>query len=152
MTAQELLIYLTEKKIGDLFSAARRLPPDKLEWKPAPGARCALDMLQEVATAHRQFKSAHLERKIEWDQDKMANWFRERSKYTDLDELERMTRENTAEISAFLREMPVENFQLPVQMPFPGDFNLADILAYTYWNMSYHEGQINYIGSLLSAP
>ncbi|MEA2553574.1 MAG: hypothetical protein QOJ65_1750, partial [Fimbriimonadaceae bacterium] len=39
MTATELLIHLTEKEIDSLFQAARRLPADKLDWKPAPDAR-----------------------------------------------------------------------------------------------------------------
>jgi hypothetical protein len=26
---------------------------------------------------------------------------------------------------------------------------LANIIAYPYWNMSYHEGQVNYIASML---
>jgi len=30
-----------------------------------------------------------------------------------------------------------------------GNQSLAEVMAYPYWNMSYHQGQINYIASLL---
>lgn len=36
-----------------------------------------------------------------------------------------------------------------VEMPWPGDFRVADLLTYHYWNMTYHEGQITYIASML---
>jgi len=35
-----------------------------------------------------------------------------------------------------------------VQMPW-GMMTLAQIISYPYWDMSYHEGQINYLASML---
>lgn len=150
MNAIELLIYLIEKKQKDVFAAARRLPADKLDWQPAPGARSALDQLQEIATAGEYFSAAHRERKIEWSPERMQEWMEARSKITDLDELEKRCDANTQALFEDMRKMSESDLTLPVQMPFPGEFNLADILAYHLWNMGYHEGQINYIGSLLS--
>ena len=36
-------------------------------------------------------------------------------------------------------------------MPFPGEFTLLDVLAYHYWNASYHEGQIWQLKALAEA-
>ena len=36
-------------------------------------------------------------------------------------------------------------FDSPVEMPFPVDYRVLDILTYHMWNLAYHEGQINYI-------
>lgn len=149
MNAIELLIYLIEKKQKDVFAAARRLPADKLDWQPGPNARSALNQLQEIATAGEYFAAAHRDRKIEWSPERMQEWMEARSKLTSIDELEHRCAANTANLVADMRKMSESDLTLPVQMPFPGEFNLADILAYHYWNMGYHEGQINYIGSLL---
>ena len=150
MNAQELLIHLTEGQMKSLFRAARSLPADKLAWKPAPGARSALDQLQEVATALDQFWAIYTERKIDFDEAKFAKWVEDRSKITSLDELERLTNEGTKKLCDFIRTVPDSAWTEPVQLPFPGEFTMADVLAYHYWNASYHEGQINYIGSLLA--
>lgn len=150
MTATELLIRLTQRELDSLFKAARALPADKLDWKPAPGARSALDQLQEVATFYTTFKSSHDERRFEWSQEKFADWKAERAKITDLDELERITRESYAEVVEKVAALSPEDLSLPVEVPFPGEYTLADIYSYYYWNASYHEGQITYIATLLA--
>jgi len=149
MTAIELIIRLTEREIDSLFKAARALPADKLDWKPAPGARSALDQLQEIATSYDTFQSAHKERRVEWSEEMFAKWIAERSKITDLDELEKRTREGYRSALADLQASNPDDLVLPVEMPFPGDFTLVDIYTYYYWNAAYHEGQIRYIASLL---
>ena len=55
--------------------------------------------------------------------------------------------ENTASFISALEEVPAEDLDIEVAMPW-GKMTIAQILAYPYWNMSYHEGQINYIASL----
>jgi uncharacterized damage-inducible protein DinB len=151
MNALELLIYLTEKQIDRVFETARKLPPDKLDWKPAPGARSALNQLQEIATSLPEFWPAFTERKMEWDQEKMANWVTEREKITSLDELEAITREHTRRLIDLIKTLDEKDLTTAVQMPFPGPYNMADILSYHYWNAAYHEGQIVYISTLLDA-
>jgi uncharacterized damage-inducible protein DinB len=151
MNAQELLVKLTEKQIDRIFRIARTLPEDKLDWSPAPGARSALCQLQEVATALPEFWAAFSERKLDWNQEKMTAWLEERKKITSIDELEKVAKENTAKLLELIRNTPEGELSAPVQMPFPGDFDLAEILAYHYWNASYHEGQIMYISSLIQA-
>src|SRR3954470_21464432 len=106
MNAQELLIHLTNKQVDALFRAARALPADKLDWKPAPGARSALDQLQEVATALPQFWPIYTERKMAWDEGKFAKWMEDRAKITSVDELERLTKESRKELCDFIRTVP----------------------------------------------
>lgn len=149
MNASELLIHLTERQVDSLFRAARSLPEDKLDWKPAPDSRSALNQLQEVATAIDRFWKAQTDRKIEWSPEDYQNWMEERSKITNLDDLERRTRESIQRWKTFVEGVSEGDLPQPVELPFPGSFTLADVLVYHYWNMSYHEGQINYIRSLL---
>lgn len=149
MNANELLVYLTRRQLKSLFEAARALPADKLDWKPAPEARSALDQLQEFATALSQFGNAWTERKIEFNPEKFTEWKAERSKHTSIDELEKIATEQTEEFIKFLETVKPDDYDLPVDMPFPGEFTMADVLSYHYWNGAYHTGQITYIASLL---
>jgi hypothetical protein len=150
MTANEVLIRLTEKQIDGVFRAARALPADKLDWKPAPGARSALDQLQEIATALAQFEQIYEEKKIDFDEAKFGKWVEERSKITSIDELEARCRKETAGLIDRINKTDPANFSDPVDLPFPGGpYTYVDVLGYHYWNCSYHEGQINYIASLL---
>lgn len=148
MDARDLICRQNERQIDSLFRAARALRTEKLTWKPAPGARSALDQLQEIATSYTEFADAYRKRKVEWNPKEFARWMQERSQYTDLDELERMTREGNAKLAEEIRATDLADLSLPVEMPFPGDFTVADIFSYYSWNAAYHEGQIYYIGSL----
>lgn len=151
MEATELLTYLTEREIDSLFRAAHAVPADKLDWTPAPGMRSALDMLQEVATALDVFWSIYTEKKMEWSDDAFAKWKEDRSKITSLEELEKKTRESTAKLAEFMKNLDPAELTTPVTLPFPGEWKMADVLAYHYWNMSYHEGQIYSITFLLES-
>lgn len=148
MTAAEYLSRLTRNQIRDLFEAARQLPAERLDWKPTTNSRSALDQLQEVATALDFNWSTYTERKVEWSDERAEQWQRERSQYTDLDELERMAQAATDKLEQFLSTLSDEDWSAPVEFPFPSEYTLGDCVAYHFWNAAYHEGQINYIASL----
>jgi uncharacterized damage-inducible protein DinB len=150
MNALELLSDMTRRQVDRFFEAARAIPADKLDWQPAPGARSALDQVQEVATVFQGIPQAVTDRKLEFTPEMYEQMTNERKKVTDLDELERMTRESTERLIEFIQSVPPEELNDVVQMPWPGDFRVAGLLGYHYWNMTYHEGQIYYIGTLLA--
>lgn len=149
MTAQELLCLQIQRNTDQLFRAARAIPAEKLDWKPSPEMRSALDQLQEIATADSVFKSSYVNRELDWSPDLMGQWLAERSKYTDLDELEKMTRESNAKLCEYIMSVDDDYLSQPVKMPFPGEFDVAYIFSYYPWNMAYHEGQITAIGMRL---
>lgn len=145
MTAIELLIHQTNRGVDSLFDVARKVPQDKLDWKPAEGARSALDQLQEVATALEQFANTFKSNKVEFSDEMFANWKVIRSKFTTLEALETECRRQTANYVEFLKTIDESTLTQPVEMPWPVERNVADMLGYHYWNCSYHEGQIYYI-------
>ena len=149
MTANELLIHLTRSQIKETFDAARQLPTERLNWQPAPGARSALDQLQELATALDFNWDVYTQRKVEWSQEKAERWTSYRAQFTDIDTLEKMAMTGTERLAEFLSIFDPADYSAPVEFPFPGEFNMADCLAYHYWNATYHNGQINYIASLI---
>lgn len=150
MNSIELLCRQADRQLENILKAAKSIPPEKLDWKPSENTRSALDQLQEVATAIDVFWPAYAERKIEWNDEMFGQWMEMRSKLTTLEELENACRNSTKRLTEFVRGLKEEELDLPVIMPFPGEFTLADIISYHYWNMSYHEGQINMIGFMLT--
>ena len=151
MNASELLLFLTRDQLKATFQAARELPVDKLDWKPATGARSALDQLQEVATALDFTWDTYTTRKVEWSDEKAEKWKRERSQFKDLDELEKMALAGADRLEEFLKDFDPAEYLAPVQFPW-GPLTMAECLAYHYWNSAYHHGQIVYISSLLEVP
>jgi uncharacterized damage-inducible protein DinB len=151
MTALELLADMTRRQLDSFFEAVRAIPADKLDWQPSPGSRSALDQVQEVATVFAGIPKAVTERKLEFTPEAFAQMVADRKKVTDLAELEKMTREGTEKLIEFILSVPASELQDTVAMPWPGDYRVASLLGYHNWNMAYHEGQINYIGTLLAA-
>jgi hypothetical protein len=47
-----------------------------------------------------------------------------------------------------IQSVPEGDLGLEIAMPW-GPVTVAQMISYPYWNMSYHEGQINYIASML---
>ena len=47
-----------------------------------------------------------------------------------------------------IKDVTDEELGVQVDMPW-GPMAMAQIIAYPFWNMCYHEGQINYITSML---
>lgn len=150
MTALELIAFQTRKQLDRLFEAVHAIPADKLEWQPAPGSRSVLDQLQEVATVFDGLAEAVSKRKLEMAPEAFEEWLKARKQFTDVAELEKKTREGTEKLIEFTLTVGPEELQDTVEMPWPGDFRVADLLNYHNWNMAYHEGQINYIGTLIA--
>jgi uncharacterized damage-inducible protein DinB len=149
MTPQDVLVQLTEKQLDGFFQAVRALPADRLTWAASSGSRTALDLAQEVATVIVGLDEAIWARRVEWNADTLAAQRAERAKLTDLDEIERVARENTDCLLSFVRSLPESMFADPVQMPMPGEFNVLDLLQYHQWNLAYHTGQVVYIAGLI---
>ena len=113
-------------------------------------ARTALDQMAEVAilngrtaeliqtkTFGADFSSAMMDfqqRKVELAKDWNA--------------LKAMFDENTAKVVDAISRVAGEDLPTQIEMPW-GPMALEQIISYPYWNMSYHEGQINYIASML---
>lgn len=138
----------TQKAVADLVTALERLPAEKRSWSPESTSRSALDMVAECAilngaTAHvisqRAFPAEFDFAAYQNDKGELAQ---------DETRTRELLQENTAKVIAALQAVPEADLSQEVPMPW-GPMKLEQIIAYPYWNMSYHEGQINYIASML---
>jgi hypothetical protein len=148
ITLQEFCADAARQAAIDLEAALLRLPEDKRGWSPAEKARTALDQAAECAMLNG--KTAELIQTRKWPAGgSMEDFFREKAELArDWNAVKALLDQNTAKAAEAIRAVPDEDLGIEVQMPW-GPMPLSKIIAYPYWNMSYHEGQINYIASIL---
>ncbi|CAN5650044.1 hypothetical protein BH11ARM2_BH11ARM2_11960 [soil metagenome] len=152
MTAKELLIHQTRVRLADFIETVRKFPQGKLDWKPAPGARTALDQIQEVATILDFGSMDYKARKMDFKMEEFGAYVESRAKITELDELIRRLEASCEKAIKDIESVPDEELLMPFEMPWPVDFKVVDVLGYQQWNMGYHAAQITYIESLLEKP
>ena len=146
---QAYLARATQKAAADLLTALERLPQDKRDWQPMGDARSAADQVAECAILNGTTADLIAARAFP-DFDFAQFAAAKTALVADPDTLRALLQANTARVIAALST--VDDAELEVEIPMPwGAQSLASILAYPYWNMSYHEGQINYIASMLGA-
>jgi hypothetical protein len=137
----------------ELEQAYLRLPEDKRHWSP-PGqqgqegqARTAADMVAECALMNAQtvrlldarvFPAAYFG----------GEYQSAKATLSQREALLSQLRDNTANATERIRTISSDDLNHEVAMPW-GQMTLAQVIAYPYWNMTYHTGQINYIASLL---
>jgi uncharacterized damage-inducible protein DinB len=147
-TLQEFLAGSIPKAMEDLEAALLRLPEDKRGWCPMGKARTALDQAAECALLNGS--TADLIKTKTWS---MGSDFSEYESQKaalreDWTAVQALLHENTAKVAEAVRGVPDEDLDIEIDMPW-GPMTMAKVMAYPYWNMCYHEGQINYIASML---
>lgn len=148
LNLQEFLAYSAENAATDLEAALLKFPVEKRAWVPADTSRSALDLIAECALLNDSTATVITNRA--WPQDYDLDQFvaAKAELVGDWERLRVLLHENTTKIAAVIRVVPAEDFQMAIQLPWRA-MPLVEILAYPYWNMTYHLGQINYIASML---
>ncbi len=142
---QEYVAHITEKKAQDLLAAAYAVAGDKRIWKPLEKGRTVLDLVAECAITNEM--SVKLLQERIWD---AAGSEERRKAHAALDTLDKASAnlvESTTALATAIRAIPDEHLELEIILP--GEITtVAEDMLHSYWNMAYHEGQINYISSL----
>ena len=150
MSYQEQIIRLTEKANRDLFRSVRATAEDKLQWKPLDEGRTVLGMAQECAQSAMWF-AIMLEKRTgsAFPMEDYPKMQAERASWS-LDDCERILRENTERLAVAIRAIPDDDLGQEITLPWGDDMKatLADVMAYHYWNVTYHLGQVNFIQTL----
>jgi hypothetical protein len=145
---QNFLANAAIKAASDLEVALMRLPEDKRDWSAQGDARSALDLVAECAILNGSTVDLIKTRQFPPDYD-MASYMTEKAELAkDWEALQSLLHQNTARVVAAIRAVPEEDLEAEVTMPW-GPMTLEQVISYPHWNMSYHEGQINYIASML---
>ena len=145
---QDFLANATQKAAADLEAALLRLPADKRNWSPQGDARTALDLVAECAILNGSTVDIIETRTFPADFSQPEFQRAKAELSQDWNALQSLLQENTTRVVARIRTVSNEELRVEVEMPW-GLMNMTQIISYPYWNMSYHEGQINYIASML---
>jgi uncharacterized damage-inducible protein DinB len=145
MKAADLLVRQIERELENFLELVAKVPDDKLDWQPAPQLRSTLSQYQEVATILEYSWDVYEHRKMEWDEAKFDAYKANRARFTTREACEAELKRQTQRLIDFVRTISEDDLHAPVEMPWPGDFRLADCIHYHVWNLSYHQGQISAI-------
>jgi len=146
-TIQDFLADATLKASQDLTTAFLRIPENKRNWSPDEKARTALDQFAECALLCGYTAETITNKRLA--PGSMERFFPEKA------ELQTKTWEkihaefdsNAAKVVAAIRAVTDEEMEMEITIWRP--MTIATLIAYPHWNMTYHEGQINYIASIL---
>ncbi len=147
-TLQQYLTTATHKAADDLEAALLRLPEERRGWSPMDKARSALDQAAECAILNGSTAQLIQTRVFPANYDFAAFFQAKEELARDWNAVQALLHENTAKAVAAIGAVSDEDLAIEIQMPW-GPMTLAQIMSYPFWNMSYHEGQINYIASML---
>jgi len=147
-TLQDFLAEQTPKVLADLIEAVQRIPEEKLAWSPMGDARTVLDQLAECALLNGS--SADMLTAKSWTMGSdLSPYLAAKAKLAeDATACIALLKDNTGRVIDVIKEVKDDDLDVQVQMPW-GANSIAEIASYPYWNMYYHQGQINYIASML---
>ncbi|BCM93620.1 hypothetical protein IAD21_05511 [Abditibacteriota bacterium] len=147
-TLQSFLADAAHKAAIDLETALMRLPEDKRSWSAGGDARSAIDMVAECAILGGSTAQTIEDHAFPSDFD-FARYAGEKDELSqNVEATLALLHENAARVADAIRAVPDENLEVKVQMPW-GPMTLTQLMSYPQWNMAYHEGQINFIASIL---
>lgn len=145
MTLKEHIISQTEGSLAHFFETARKVPTDKLEWKPLDAGRSVLDQAQEVAYCPLWVPGIVNARGF--DPEGWSSYEETRKAWTTLDACEAAAKENMEKFKESVLSFPDAELEDSPELPW-GKFTYRAVLTFVEWNCNYHIGQINYIQTL----
>ena len=145
---QNFFVAQTQSVLTDFVAAYLRIPEGKRDWKPEGKSRSAHDQVAELALLNGY--TAELIRDQKWPALDMNRYPEEHSAMAakDWETLHALLKENTRKVTEAIAATPDDALDKQIEMPW-GTMALAESVAYPYWNLTYHLGQINYIASML---
>lgn len=146
-SVQTFLAAAAQKAAGDLIAAVEALPERTRFFRPSDRGRSALDQAAECALLNGTVAGIIASRAYPADYS-MEAYEREKADLAqDWPRTKALLQENTAKVVEAIRGVPDDALEQQIQMPW-GPMTLSEIIAYPYWNMTYHLGQTNYIHSI----
>ena len=147
-TLPDFFAVATHRAMTDLVTALFRIPEDKRQWSPGGTARHALDQIAECVLLNGY--TADLIHTRHWATSGFTQYEQAKSELdaSGWDQIHTRLQENTQRVIEAIRTVPEDALNEEIELPGSKE-TLAAVIAFCYWNMSYHQGQINYLASIL---
>ena len=142
MLYNDALTEMYNDGLENLWRTVKATPEDKMEWAPAPDARTARALLEEIVMT-TGFSTGLI---VTGAMGPMDDAPADSPKKT-LAQLEAEHRAASIELLKTIKEFPDARLQETVDLPW-GTMTMLQIIWYPYWNLMYHWGQIAYIQTM----
>ena len=151
MRYTDQLIRMTNSVAEGFMRAVRAMPEDKLNWKVMDASRTIMDIVQEVAQCPTYSIPMLQTRSCPpWNPEAFGKLKEERAQWETLDKCEAVLKENLEKLFEVIRSYPEADLSIEIDLPFVEGLrqSMADIMAYPYWNIAYHLGQVSFVQTL----
>jgi hypothetical protein len=147
MTIKEYIIADAVQSFDNFMAIARKVTPDKLDWKPLDNGRSTLDQAQEIALCPTWVPGLLNARGF--DPSIFGGFEEAKARLTTLDECEAAGRSNLELMKEAINSLPEEDMDVVIDLPWgKGKYTLREVLGFPAWNCTYHMGQVSYIQTL----
>jgi uncharacterized damage-inducible protein DinB len=144
---QEVALNATLRTRDDLARALRALPADRLRWQPGDIAQNALRVVAHCATTNLFFAAAlsgaPLPYRTHEEQEAAVQ------SCDTLEKAEAFLNRSVTAVCDVIVSLPESRLSEPMVMPWGERIPLAQGLLSPSYHMQYHEGQLNYLQTLL---
>jgi hypothetical protein len=141
MEAVKIAAWMLRYAVRSLIHNVQQIPIDRVEWKPEPGAKSALEIVSEVLRAVTMYQPI-----LEGPEypDPLPQFHQPAT-------LQEATERLTAAVEQYAAALEAAGPELdrPQAMPFGGVFRATRAACYPVLEVFHHHGQICYLQSLL---
>jgi len=141
-SAQRLIAQRLRAATDQVIATTKAMPEDKLRWTPMENGRCVLELLADCVHCSLRVAKIIQQRNFN-DLPDAPDW-----QTTDLATFHELLRSSTEAYCEVVMSVPDEDLTLEFDAPWGGKLEVGGGMFHPYWNMTYHEGQINYIQTL----
>ena len=142
----EALTHRSRSAVESFLKAFSFLPEDKRQWKPADTSRTALEIL-----SHATYWTLYFTRILRGEgplQVSEEEWLGSTQAIQDMEKAQKLAEESGKEFVKAVRKLSAEDLEREVELPW-GRETLAKVVWDNYWHLGYHEGQLNYLQTML---
>ncbi|QYK52310.1 MAG: hypothetical protein KF824_08575 [Fimbriimonadaceae bacterium] len=147
MRAQDFIADETMRAADGLIHQATKMG-DKASWSPLDEGRTALDQVAECALICSSMVDVLKNWKMPEFTPEMMKEYEKSKAALSLDEAVAMLKEKTSALCDVIRAVPDEELVGTMQFWGPEPWSKVGVMNYHNWNMTYHNGQLNYIQTL----
>jgi uncharacterized damage-inducible protein DinB len=145
---QQQAAKMTREAWERLTRTAAFVPEEKRDWVPQGKARTLHDILAECAVLPGRWHTLLLGNEPLPPPDR-AGYERAKAELKTLDKIKAAGDETIARLCEQIEAIPDERLDEERAMPWGQTMTVADRLFICYWNLTYHDGQVNYLQMLL---
>jgi hypothetical protein len=138
---------LVRKSAADLIEAARGLG-DKVSWSVLDKGRSAADQVAECALISG-FAAQTLAEKACPPMEMEGYTKAKDGLAADPVQAMKALADNTETLSGVIAGLAPEDHEVTVTMPWGNQMTLAEVAMLVQWNNNYHQGQVNFISTLV---